>query len=216
MKYLKNILGLSLVAALMIVASNRVQAGAVVFDDQLYTPLNLSVSATFDVNGKNKKANITEKDIISILGLGNVDLVINYSDGDVYTMNAKTKEIGENLTEEGFLTISNVTTGSSVKGDKTTYVGTAYIDIYDEPSLNGDGSVDVATSETDSDDWIELSGTFKGVVTAGPVSKKGVYEFSNDYTTKDVAGNVFAGQISSDLAPAKGNVSSSGSGSLTP
>ena len=214
MKQFQNILGCSLVAGLMTVTTSQVHAGGTVIGGELYTPLTISVSATFDINGKNKKENISEKDIIEALDLpSTTDLVWNLSTGHVWSMNSKTKTLGDDLSEEGFFSITSIPGGSTAKGDKTTYTGTVGVEIYSDPVLNMDGSVNSMESADVSSNWIQINGLFKGTETNGAV-KNGFIKITTTYSAKGLTGNVFVGELSNIPVAGSGSIGTSGSGSV--
>jgi hypothetical protein len=216
MKPIQSILGCALVAGLMTVASSNVQAaGGIVFDNELYTPLTISVTATFDIGGKNKKEKITNTQIIEALSLpSTTDLVWDLSSGDVWSMDSTTSTLEEDLSAEGFLTINNGIGVSTSRGSTTTYTGSVGVEIYSNPVFDST-VLDPAESEAASSNWIELSGEYKGSITSGAV-KKGLQKISTTYSAKNLNGNIHAAEFSATTESATGDVSTSGSGSLVP
>src|ERR1700722_11532070 len=196
MKLIRSMLVCALATGLMTVATQKVQAAGLVIGNVIYVPLTISVTATYQVDDRNKKAKITEADIYTALGLGakTTTLYVATDTGDIWAYDKPTKSLVLDLTTGGYFTITNSQTGSSSKGTTTTESGVMVMGIYSDPVLDSPGVVDVADSEAESSDWIELSGNYTLKKTDG-AEKKGVSKDSDEYSAKDLTGSFHADEI---------------------
>jgi hypothetical protein len=211
MKLIQCIMGCALAAGLMTVAASQVQAASgIVVDNALYIPLKFSITASAEVGGKIHKVQVTEAQIISALNLpAKTTLVWDFASGDVWAMDTTTKTLNEDLTADGFLTLSNGDTITTTKGNTHTYTGTVSVEVYSNPVFVAD-VLDPEASASNSSSWIELSGDVKGSLTEGAI-KNGFERLSVSYTAKGITGNV---HFEGETVSATGSVSGSGSGSL--
>ncbi len=212
MKFIQGILGCALAAGLMTFATDQAKASNVIVSNVLYLPLTIKASVTFNVSGKSKKVSLTNKILLSDILNAPTDAKLLVSDdtGDVWAFSQT--EGSEDLTADGVLTISNNQVGDTVKGTTETDTGTTEIDLYDHPQFNG--GLDKGASETNSDNWFELTGTYTLKHSEG-APKNGLFKVSDTFTAKGLAGNGFFDEVETNVVPLTGgSVSAKGSGSL--
>lgn len=212
MKLIQGILGCALAAGLMTLATGQAQASSVIVSNVLYLPLTVKASVTFNISGKSKKVSLTNKILLSDILDAPTDAKLLVSDdtGDVWAF-SKT-EGSEDLTADGVLTISNNQVGDTVKGTTETDTGTTEIDLYDNPQFNG--GLDKGASETNSDNWFEITGTYTLKRSEG-APKKGLVKVSDTFSAKGLGGNGFFDELETNTVPLTGgSVSAKGSGSL--
>jgi hypothetical protein len=211
MKFIQGILGCALAAGLMTFATDQAQASNVV-SNVLYLPLTIKATVTFNVSGKTKKVSLSNKILLSDILNAPKDAKLFVSDdtGDVWAF-SKT-EGSEDLTTDGILTISNSMTGQTTKGIVETDTGTTEIDLYDHPQFNG--GLDKGASETNSDNWFEITGTYKLAHSEG-APKNGLVKVSDSFSAIGLAGNSYFDEVETNIVPLTGgSVSAKGSGSL--
>jgi hypothetical protein len=210
---IKNILSCALAAGLMNFATES--RASDVIDNTLYLPLNIKGSVTFDVNGKNKKATLTDKILTEdILELPkDTKLMVNADTFDVWAFSKK-DDLQEDLTADGVLTISNTQTGSSSKGIVETDTGTTEINFYDNPQFDG-SDLDTTNSENSSGNWFEITGNYTLKQSEGSVNKKGLIKVSQSFSTTDLTGSIFVDEAEDSVVPlTKGSATAKGSGEL--
>lgn len=211
MKRLQSLLGCALATGLMTVATANVHAGGFVINNVVYASINITARGTLEVDGKHKSVSVTEKDILSALGLSDdTALAVDTSTGDVWSIDSKTKTLGEDLTTSGSFTVTVDQAGSSTKGDTTTETGTVEVQIYSDPQFVS-GVLNEADSEADSSEWMVLDGDYKLVKSESAPNKKGFETINDKFSTTDLTGNAHDDGETADVT---GDLSASGSGSV--
>ena len=214
MKFTHGILSCALASGLVGFAAQKAQASNDVINNVLYAPVNLKISATFDVNGKTKKATLTSKVLLTeILDFSKGDqLAVSANTGDVWVIDKN--GLVEDLTAEGIATVNTHQTGGTVKGDTETETGSTEIDFYDDPQFGING-LDKSASEDASGNWFEITGTYTLKQSEGKDNSKGFFKESDDFSSKDLTGTGFFDEAESSTVPiTKSSVSAKGSGSI--
>jgi hypothetical protein len=99
MKLNQFITGCALAAGLMAFAPQS-QAG-IVYNNTLFSPLNITATFTFDISGKTKRITGTDKDILKSLNYPS-GTVLAFYDGDVYAVNVR-DGYADDLTYAGYV-----------------------------------------------------------------------------------------------------------------
>lgn len=193
----------------MTFATGKVQANDVI-DGVLYAPLSLKATATYVFNNHYVKLKLTNKLILEIFGLPkNTKLMVSTETGDVW---AFASEGSEDLTADGYLTVSTQVTGSTTQGAVQTDTGTIEVDIYGNPQF--DGGLDQAGSEAASNNWFEIGGSYTLKQSDGNLNSKGLFKANYSFSASGLAGHGFFDEVNNDIEPMTGSVTAKGNGSV--
>jgi hypothetical protein len=199
MKTTKVILGCALATGLMTLAAGKAQA--VVIDGELYSPLNIKVTATYEKGTVLKKFSINSKDVLKDLGYNsNVILAVSdFGDPDeasAWVVNTKTSSTID-LTESGNLFVTSTPYVTADQSEsKYTQSGLTKVEFFED-----------AEEGTNSANWFGITGiySFKGSFPNNGLSEK--------FSATALSGEGFFESLDQDgNVPVSGTTTYSGSG----
>jgi hypothetical protein len=121
------------------------KAQAIVIGDEVYTPLNITATYSYVVDGKVKQATLTSKDILKYEEgtTPNLQLALAEGGNEVWVINTKTKETVAELSEEFVITRSELIEEGSEGGfhTKGADFGTISIAFYSNGDQGGEDPV---------------------------------------------------------------------------
>jgi hypothetical protein len=182
MKLNQFITGCALAAGLMAFAPQS-QAG-IVYNNTLFSPLNITATFTFDISGKTKRITGTDKDILKSLNYPS-GTVLAFYDGDVYAVNVR-DGYADDLTYAGYVYAElNETSYSYTYPNSGGYIynesGYLYVDFY---------SNDDSTYLDDNDAAFTSEGDYTFVFKESAV-KNTIYSVSESMKTSNLTGDAY-------------------------